>query len=463
MSAWIPANALLQIPYSKLNYSHALNIVPNSGTRNQNFKNAVDSNRNHGTRMGGQTTYGAVTKIGGKFVKKTMKFPINNQSTDYLKIFLNEIRVGAIPGIKEVGPKIYAWRVNRNSQGQATSGEYIMDDFTVAPPNYTTVPFLEYTRKVLKNVCPVPQSNFYQKLKESLTKFWKITKGYHGDLHAGNMAIMYENSSLDVEKFIIFDYGSHKKFKTATNENTCFDRFIYIIDTEFKNRYSKNTVMRGYYPENTKIKMVAPRRGQIIRSNTQMLRTYNLGGYKNRLNKSLMASMHPDNYMRRLAKSVKVYKKGKTGNNIFVQRSNMMNAVKQSGIPVRPRNRLVYMSMKSYPEKTQSQIIAALRNHFKNYSSRKYDENNRKGELFLPTVRKSEFMRMLNNLKKETPPASTVNAEKLFKTLKSIVKKKEPSASTPNVIKVLKKMRPSNFQQIKISNENYNKMLAYLK
>ena len=72
-------------------------------------------------------------------------------------------------------------------------------------------------------------------------------------------------------------------------------------------------------------------------------------------------------------------------------------------------------------------------------------------------------MRMLNNLKKETPPSSTGNAEKLFKTLKSIVKKKEPSASTPNVKKVLKTMRPSNFQQMKISNANYNKMLAYLK
>ena len=196
-----------------------------------------------------------------------------------------------------------------------------------------------------------------------------------------------------------------------------------------------------------------------------MLRAYNLGGYTNRPNKSLMASMHPENYKRRLAKSVELYKKGQTGNNIFVKRTNFTEAVKQSGLPMQPRNRLVYTSMKNYPNKTQSQIIAALRRHFKNYNGKKYDENNKKGMLFLPTVRKSEFMRMLNNLKKETPvptPAST-NSEKLFKRLRFIVKKKEPSASTPNVIKVLKTMRPSNFQQINISNENYNKMLAYLK
>jgi hypothetical protein len=404
MSAWIPANALLQTPYSKVNYSHTLNIVTNSGTRNQNFKNAVNSNRNYGNIMGGQTTYGAVTKIGGKFVKKTMKFPnVNknnkNKGTDYLKIFLNEVRVGSMPGIQEVGPKIYAWRINRNSSGFAKSGEYIMDDFTVAPPNYTTVSFNDYARKVLNNTCPAPQSNFYQKLKEALTKFWKITKGYHGDLHTGNMAVMYHNSSLDVEKFIIFDYGSHKKFKTPTNESTCFEKFIKIIDDEFNKRYSKKTVVRGYYPKNTKIQRAAPRRGQIIRPNTQMLRAYNLGGYTNRPNKSLMASMHPENYKRRLAKSVELYKKGQTGNNIFVKRTNFTEAVKQSGLPMQPRNRLVYTSMKNYPNKTQSQIIAALRRHFKNYNGKKYDENNKKGMLFLPTVRKSEFMKMVNNLR----------------------------------------------------------------
>jgi len=230
--------------------------------------------------MGGNTTFGSVMKLPGGFVKKMMAIGSRtNSGGDLLKIFLNEIRVGSLPGIKEVGPKIYAWKVNRDARGEIQSAEYIMDDFTVAPAGQKVLMMKDYAK--VFDACPAKGHAIYTKLKEAILKFWRITKGYHGDLHVGNMAVRYDVLTHNPIKVIIFDYGSHKKFKTTTNATTCFEEYIKIIDKEFANRYAKKTVNKAMHPAFSSIRTVFGQRGQPIRPNTNLLRNTSLiGGYR---------------------------------------------------------------------------------------------------------------------------------------------------------------------------------------
>jgi len=392
MANWIPANALLQRPYSKMNYSDPLNIAPNSGTRNQNFLNAVKANTNNGKRMGNQSVYGTVTKIGGKFVKKTMAF--TTTGSDSLKIFLNEVRVGSIPGIQAVGPKIYAWRINRDAQGKAVSGSYIMDDFTISPPNYKTVLVYDYFKNVLKGACPAPQSNFYQKLKESLTKFWQITKGYHGDLHIGNMAVTYHELSLGVKKFLFFDYGSHKKFKTATNSSKSFENFISIIEDEVNKRASKKTTEVFH---NNGIATIEGLRGQPRRSNIQLLREVGLGS---KYNQSLMSCMNPANYTRRVTLAPRAYGIAKTHKHLFVTKRNFNNELKRTGINPRPGNSLLQLYKQLYPTWTNERLTRYFKKQYPNYSENNFESNQNKKKMPQMWLSYKEFTNMVDNFKK---------------------------------------------------------------
>ena len=272
---WLPANVKFTRSYNKLNYKNSLNTVAGSGTRNGAFFKAVSANKSSGQRMGNASTFGSVIKIGGRYVKKSMAIASRGKDTDLLKIFLNEVRVGSLPGIQQVGPKIYAWRVTRDSSGEIQSADYIMDDFTVAPVGYKVFMMKQYAKAM--GACPAQGHPIYAKIKEAVLKFWRITKGYHGDLHPGNMAVMINKKTKEPVKVIIFDYGSHKKFKANTGNSTCFGDFLRIIDKEFSNRYAKKTLnSRGYYPNFTKIRVAYPKRGQPLRPNTNLLRNMTL-------------------------------------------------------------------------------------------------------------------------------------------------------------------------------------------
>ncbi len=155
-------------------------------------------------------------------------------------------------------------------------GQYIMDKLD----NFVTLE--EYTQ----HGCPSPE--FYNKLRQAIEDFWRITGGYHGDLHSSNIGI--HNG-----KIKIIDYGSHKKFKTRINENTCFDDFIRIIDQQYNIKYAK-TKLKNFYPRESKIRILYPKKGQPLRANTNMLRYMNIYGKPtNNFSKSIMSKINPKN------------------------------------------------------------------------------------------------------------------------------------------------------------------------
>jgi hypothetical protein len=248
MSNWIPANAKLVRPYDKTgrpsykNFENALTTVLGSGTRNANFVRAVNAAQVPGTRIGARSSYGTVTRVGPGFVIKKMNFP--DFQHDYLKIFLNEVRVGSIPGIKAVGPRVYAWRVKRDIRGRAMSGEMIMDDFTFVPSSQKVMQLAAYSK--LSTTCYTGDPVF-KLIKDTMVKFWSITKGYHGDLHTNNMAVVLDVATKTPVKVIVFDYGAHQPFLTAIPAaTTCYEDFIKYVDKEFgKPRGTTSYPVRG--------------------------------------------------------------------------------------------------------------------------------------------------------------------------------------------------------------------------
>lgn len=339
---------------------------PNS-VGNTNFTSAVNASKVYRPQPNRNTrgTFGRVTKIGGKYVKKFMDFRQSNNNLNYEKIFMNEVRVGSLPGMF---PRIYAWKIKK-IEGKPIGAEYIMDDFRVAPPGYKVVLMREYLSMKYGIACPAKEEPVYQEIKDALVKFWKASRGYHGDLHIGNMAVMYKEEDKSIKKVIIFDYGSHRRFKSNMNQNMCFEKFIKLIDKEF-NKSIKNK-RQGYFPPNTKILAVRPHNGgQLFRSNANMLRGLRLTQESKIINKnfktSMMSAIHPTN-----KPLVKVR------------------------IPKQP-NELLELYKQTYPNKTNDQVIRAIVLSFRNFN---YNKNKAQNILNFPNMSKENYNRMLNNLR----------------------------------------------------------------
>lgn len=297
---WFSAQNTIKYPRQNLS-NKGVTVVP--GPKNKNFdtitKLSVGKNISRGT-------YGSVSELGndGKYVIKTMDID-NSSGIDLLKVFFNEIRVGSNPAIAEVGPRIYAWRLIRDQKGTATIGQYIMDSFTKGDKDLETISL----HMMYRSLCPPPSDPIYAMLRKTIEKFWKITKGYHGDLHLGNVVALRNIKTKNIVKILIFDYGAHKKFKAPTNNTTCFDDFIHIINKEFFNRLGKPKVNVGYYPNHTKLQTMYPERSQPRRSNVQMLKGYSISGeiLPRHFSTSMMTSMRsprsPGTYLSNIKKA----------------------------------------------------------------------------------------------------------------------------------------------------------------
>ena len=343
----------------------------NSRIGANNLKKAIDSADGYRPQpnLNAEGYFGKITKIGGDYVKKSIDLRRKNQNSNLEKVFMNEIRVGSMAGMF---PRIYAWRIKKQ-QGKPYSAEYIMDDFRIAPPGFKVVLMREFLEMKYGDTCPAASEPIYARLKEAILKFWKTSKGYHGDLHVGNMAVMYNTEDKSVKKVIIFDYGSHRRFKTSTNSETCFEKFIQIIDKEFSN--SIKGVKQRYHPQGTQILAAIPRNNQAYRSNTSMLRGLRLTQQSKIINKnfstSMMSRIHPNN--------------------------KAPNIPKPSNTPklTRKPNELLVKYKKEYSRKSNIAILEELIKAFSNFN---YNRNKATGQLNFPNMSKENYRAMVHNL-----------------------------------------------------------------
>lgn len=287
-------------PVKNTRFKNFMTRVPveAANRRNSKFLNATRYVVENG--KGSVGTYGRVVSLKlpparffsfrNRRPRYALKEMVLGTRTSSLKSFLREVSIGSLKGIEKVGPRIYAWKLVRNSFGRATAGMYIMDSFdSMAPAGCTITTLYNYIKKIKP---PLTNSHpLISKVREALVKFWKITKGYHGDLPT-NIGVVHSITHPDeVKKVIVFDYASHKKFKSSTVPNS-FKNFVELINKEGQmklNEYGGNPLTMQQQPgvsatpkplkNNSKVSifmgvpLIDPEHRQSYRFNTNTLRT----------------------------------------------------------------------------------------------------------------------------------------------------------------------------------------------
>ena len=152
-------------------------------------------------RIGDESVYGSIYEIDcyEKYVIKLMKVKGEFEQ----KMYNNEIQIGKKNGIEKCGVRILASVVlnqtwNAYVMTHALDGKQkyhviSLNDYLKLNPKhkhiYTTLhqkhPNVKYDKKVLKL------------FSTRLTQFYKLTQGFHGDLHLGNVMVIL-NTKYDV-------------------------------------------------------------------------------------------------------------------------------------------------------------------------------------------------------------------------------------------------------------------------
>ena len=175
-----------------------------------------------GPEIGAKSVFGQVFTLlpDNRYVLKRSKF-INETAK---KAFETEIKVGSMPDIKKVGPRVYAYRfVTKNGSDY---GEYIMDNVTNGKTYEHVEDLRAYFRRVYRTYF-CPSNNFKEPiavaLYKTLLKFYQITKGFHGDLHAGNIFVLTDDKNKIKVRFI--DFGTHRKFANKSTSD-CIENYF---------------------------------------------------------------------------------------------------------------------------------------------------------------------------------------------------------------------------------------------
>jgi len=212
----------------------AYTIVPNPN-------GFILDNYVRGHRIGSKSVNGQVYQLLHKdtlevsqYVIKTIKINSNIKFKEYT----NELYVGTCKNIENTGPKIYAFRMNKRLQ----QGEYVMDNlykFTNEIQTFDMHSYINYVKtfsdnEKKKEYIAILLKQFIKTLK----LFYKITKGYHGDLHLENVMVYIDSSMYKVVDVKVFDYGSFRKFKSNSTKNKIL---VNIFSDILNNVVGQNT------------------------------------------------------------------------------------------------------------------------------------------------------------------------------------------------------------------------------
>jgi hypothetical protein len=216
----------------------------------------------------------ATTQKNTPYMIKVMDFKNNLREK---QTFLNEIRVGSIDGIHTVGPQYLAFKMEKNR------GFIIM----FAIENSITLEWF-------LTLGGIVDDSFYKKINKQLKNFYKITQGYHGDLHGGNILIVphktvqkqrvYKNGKTSLQphgpypigtaKYIlIIDYGGHRSFgvKLNTSVNQPLKNIMNHISKEFTRNTSR---INQYNPKQSNSAAKNSGRGQLFQNNSKYFKAW---------------------------------------------------------------------------------------------------------------------------------------------------------------------------------------------
>lgn len=274
-------------------------------------------------------------------------------------------------------------------------------------------------------------------LKETLKNFYVITKGYHGDLHTGNIEVVYDPKTGEAKRVIVFDYGSHKKFKSKVNSTMCLEDIMDIINREYKKSFNKyKYAQNSKFPESTSVNVYYPNRSQPRRSNTQLLKAITPFGkifekFEHQNNKSLynLASNKPKNI--------------KSFNTSFVSPKSFTYVT-----GTRPKNLLIReLKKKKHPHVTNNQLEKNFIKLYSKFGNDLYTQNRQ----YLPGLSKKNYGVMIKNLLNY--------GRTLYNKRRALIKKREPTVTNNNVKQALRGM---NAATLKLTNAEHKMLMNYI-
>ena len=201
------------------------------------------------------------------YVAKYVEFKGTRNPNQEYNGFINEINVGGNPDIsnKQIGPGIVAYYESPTD----LYGVIIMENFLMGrdPQEYSSIYLSDY----LDRGCPAPNSRFVRLTKDVLEKFYRFTKGYHGDLHGSNMQVVVHKATSRVENVYIFDYGAHKRFRNPLALSKCktLSNILDYINSEFENNFARTHYRNRRISDGLKI--IVKNNEEARRSNARLL------------------------------------------------------------------------------------------------------------------------------------------------------------------------------------------------
>ena len=186
-----------------------------------------------GQRIGTGSAHGAIYELDSDS-RKVIKVVIKTQP--FQKEFFNEVKVGRTPGIEQVGTRIYQafYQEQREHRPRRWMGVYVMDHLKSGDSENEVITLRTYWEQYWKKeTCPTSQDRILKMYVDLIFNFYKITRGWHGDLHSDNIQVIMNNGV--VTRMYVIDYGSHTPFKNNSNLNkmTCLDQVLDKIENNW--------------------------------------------------------------------------------------------------------------------------------------------------------------------------------------------------------------------------------------
>ena len=196
--------------------------------------------------IGTPSKNGVVRRV--EYKGNPVKFVSKEIPKTKLSIFKKEIYVGQLPHVEKFGPRVVAYRI------LSDRCEYIMDNFIRGHKDLHVLTLDQYKKKI--GIVPFMIWKMFYK---SLLSFYKVTHGYHGDLHTNNIAIIFKKSKpIQVQ---IYDYGTWRPFTSQIPKNSSLLNYLSYERASPKNKQIRPGV---YAPSND---------GQLYRRNINTLQS----------------------------------------------------------------------------------------------------------------------------------------------------------------------------------------------
>lgn len=290
--------------WTKNRYSSKIIFRNTKGNLSSNVKKLANtlmfSGNNNKLKLLGRGEFGRVYSVTNGLTENRYVIKVVSFSTkDDIDKLMREIQIGSLSEINTVGVKTHGFSFVdkytlkslkvpiKYGNGSLGGAIIIMDHFLKGRNDIHHLTLNKYMQTFYQNSCPSSNHKLIKFLKRQLKIFYKITKGYHGDLHGDNMQVLLkkmDGESSSIENIIISDYGSHIPFRNLNNnalQSACLKDIFDLINLQFIQNFEKyHTPSLLSYPEGSRIPIIPTIRGrQPFRPNTYMLKYLNQGQY----------------------------------------------------------------------------------------------------------------------------------------------------------------------------------------